>query len=138
MFLVMPASFSFLSFFLSFLILVYLTCSSSLSFCFIPISSFSVPYFSHCIPSSFPAQSSSLLSLPSEGLQTIPPSLCFLSLSSDILFGILPFSQIMNLTWILTLCHWLFTFSILLSYLPMVQHLSFVLTQISSLLPHFA
>lgn len=97
MFLVMPASFSFLSFFLSFLILVYLTCSSGLSFCFIPISSFSVPYFSHCIPSSFPAQSSSLLSLPSEGLQTIPPSHCFLSLSCDILFGIFSFSQTMNL-----------------------------------------
>lgn len=103
MFLVMPASFSFLFFFLPFLILVYLTCSSGLRFCSIPISFFSVPYFSYCIPSSFPVQSSSLLSLSSEELQTIPPSLCFLSLFCDILFGIFSFSQIMNLTWILGL-----------------------------------
>lgn len=66
--------------------------------------------------------------------------LCFPSLFCDILVGIFSFSQkIMNLTWILINCLRLAVHIFhLITYLPMAEHLSFFLTQISSLLPHFA
>lgn len=110
-------------------LLVFLPCPLGLLFCSVPISSFSVPYFSLSIPSSTPVQGSSLPApSPSGELQPPPPSAFSLFSVSFCLSFSLSLRRLHPWIPTISVCCYLFMFSIVLFYLPMRYRLSFFLT----------